>query len=507
MGKYYAVRKGLNVGIYRTWDECKAQVLGYKGAEYKSFTTLIEAENFMKGEINYKTNKQTVQKKEIKPETQVKIDKYFLKDPTLSSSPKELITEKIEGYQEKQDNKAIAYVDGSYNDLTKEYSYGAIILYKEKEYYFNKKFDDISLRTMRNVAGEIEGSKKAISFCAENDIKTLDLYYDYEGIAKWTLGEWKRNKSGTIAYKSFYDDIVRKHHLNVNFIKVKAHSNDTYNDIADQLAKEALSGTSYDSTTNVNINKEFIKMDKYYAVREGFNVGIYETWDECKKQVMGYKGAKFKRFSTLIEAENFIKGELNYQSNEPTPTEIITLKRKTPSPPPLLEIVESSQEKQVNKATAYVDGSYNDLTKEYSYGAVIFYKGKEYHFNEKFDNSSLIAMRNVAGEIEGSKKAMSFCAENDIKTLDLYYDYEGIAKWALGEWKRNKPGTIAYKSFYDDIVQKYQLNVNFIKVKAHSNDIYNDLADQLAKEALSGLSYDSSSSADTNNSKKVKLTD
>ena len=37
--KYYAVRKGRNTGIYRTWDECKSQVFQYAGAEYKSFTT------------------------------------------------------------------------------------------------------------------------------------------------------------------------------------------------------------------------------------------------------------------------------------------------------------------------------------------------------------------------------------------------------------------------------------------------------------------------------------
>ena len=41
--KYYAVRKGRNTGIYRTWDECKSQVFQYAGAEYKSFTTEQEA--------------------------------------------------------------------------------------------------------------------------------------------------------------------------------------------------------------------------------------------------------------------------------------------------------------------------------------------------------------------------------------------------------------------------------------------------------------------------------
>lgn len=45
--KFYAVRKGYNIGIYNTWDECKKQVNGFSGAEYKSFTLLEEANEYM----------------------------------------------------------------------------------------------------------------------------------------------------------------------------------------------------------------------------------------------------------------------------------------------------------------------------------------------------------------------------------------------------------------------------------------------------------------------------
>ena len=34
MSKIYAVRKGKIPGLYNTWDECKAQVDGFSGAEY-----------------------------------------------------------------------------------------------------------------------------------------------------------------------------------------------------------------------------------------------------------------------------------------------------------------------------------------------------------------------------------------------------------------------------------------------------------------------------------------
>ena len=46
--KYYAVRKGIKPGIYKDWNTCKAMVTGFSGAQYKSFTTLQEAEAYIK---------------------------------------------------------------------------------------------------------------------------------------------------------------------------------------------------------------------------------------------------------------------------------------------------------------------------------------------------------------------------------------------------------------------------------------------------------------------------
>ncbi|MFQ7566404.1 MAG: viroplasmin family protein, partial [Clostridium perfringens] len=45
--KIYAVRKGINPGIYFTWDECKSNVNGYPGAEYKSFQSEHEAKEYL----------------------------------------------------------------------------------------------------------------------------------------------------------------------------------------------------------------------------------------------------------------------------------------------------------------------------------------------------------------------------------------------------------------------------------------------------------------------------
>ena len=45
----------------------------------------------------------------------------------------------------------------------------------------------------------------------------------------------------------------------------------------------------------------------FYAVAKGLNPGIYETWPECKANVDGFGGAKYKKFPTQKGALDFIK--------------------------------------------------------------------------------------------------------------------------------------------------------------------------------------------------------
>lgn len=48
--KYYAVRVGLNPGIYESWNAVKQQIDGIRGAQYKCFTSKTKAEIFLKDE-------------------------------------------------------------------------------------------------------------------------------------------------------------------------------------------------------------------------------------------------------------------------------------------------------------------------------------------------------------------------------------------------------------------------------------------------------------------------
>lgn len=196
----------------------------------------------------------------------------------------------------------------------------------------------------------------------------------------------------------------------------------------------------------------------YYAVRKGHKPGIYKSWDECKKMVMGYSGAIYKKFKTEEEALAFMGQD---RSSE--------------------DIKDDAKDLKENEIIAYVDGSYNKKDKSFSYGVLLFDNNGIYETNSKRFWGEDSEMRNVAGEIRGSQYAMQRALELGKSKLYIHYDYMGIENWALGSWKANKKGTKAYAEYYSSIKDK--LDVVFIKVKAHTGVKYNELVDKLAKEA------------------------
>ncbi len=205
-------------------------------------------------------------------------------------------------------------------------------------------------------------------------------------------------------------------------------------------------------------------MGKYYAVVKGKSGGpfIFQNWNECKEEVIGFKGAIYKSFPSKQEAENFIDAHKNfYESN----------------------FEEESYEEYIN---IYVDGSFSEEKRAYAYGfAVVKDDNILYKENGVGMDESALAHRNIAGEILAVESAIKYCIDNNLNYIRIFHDYQGLSCWALGTWNRN---TVLTKKYYDYMQKNMKkININFVKVKGHSGDKYNDLADKLAKEALGNI--------------------
>lgn len=215
-------------------------------------------------------------------------------------------------------------------------------------------------------------------------------------------------------------------------------------------------------STNVYNDRKLIDLTewgelimKFYAVKEGRKKGVFKTWEECRKQVDGHPNSVYKSFSSYDDAYSFVYGES-------TPNNI------------------SNKEKF--DITAYIDGSYDNNIKYYGYAGIIFYNNEKTDFAFSGNEANILNHRNVAGEIKASMYVLNYALEKKVKSIEIFYDYMGIEKWATKEWKAKNDFTRFYVDYIDDVKRK--MNIKFTKVKAHSGNIYNEEVDQLARKAL-----------------------
>ncbi len=220
--KFYAVAVGKRPGIYYSWDECKAEVDGIKGATYKSFPTLKEAAAYLAEFDGYE-------------------DGPAPKNASDRDKVNSLIEEKIEALK---DDEVIAFVDGSYDAENECSGYGAILLFsdgsrQELSRHFDKAYSEDFI-ALRNVAAELEGVKAAIEKGIDAGKKKITVFYDYSGIENWARDIWNANKDITKSYKAFIKENEKK--IEIGFFKVSSHTGVTLNEEADALAKKAAGG-------------------------------------------------------------------------------------------------------------------------------------------------------------------------------------------------------------------------------------------------------------------------
>ncbi|NVO11486.1 MAG: viroplasmin family protein [Bacteroidales bacterium] len=98
------------------------------------------------------------------------------------------------------------------------------------------------------------------------------------------------------------------------------------------------------------------KASKFYVVWSGLKPGIYESWDECQKQIKNYPNAKYKGFPTRMAAESAYNG--NYES----------YKKKSTKEKALFGLPED-QPKPVYPSIA-VDAAWNTVTGDMEYQGV-----------------------------------------------------------------------------------------------------------------------------------------
>ena len=212
--KYYAVRKGVTPGLYRSWPETEAQVKGFAGAEYKGFVSEDAAQAWLAGEEEQQTGR--------------KKNGIVLALPTAI------------------DGEIVVYTDGGAINNPGPGGYGAVLLRGEQERelyggYRHTTNNRMELMACIAALSELATCKAKISLFSDSS-------YVVNGITKGWARSWKRNgwvKSDgkPVVNVDLWQDLLGLvEDLNVTFHWVRGHAGNPYNERCDTLATRAASG-------------------------------------------------------------------------------------------------------------------------------------------------------------------------------------------------------------------------------------------------------------------------
>jgi len=211
-----------------------------------------------------------------------------------------------------------------------------------------------------------------------------------------------------------------------------------------------------------------VQGNKYYAVKRGRRIGVYTSWEDCKKQTNGLESAVYKSFPTEEEAHAFL-GIKNKK-------ELLQLE------------IEQAQfyDKYSNYVNVYVDGSFNSNIEIYSAAFVVVKNETAIHQYARVghDKQAASKIKHLAGELSAAMMGASFVAKKGFKKVMLYHDNLSIRNLIEGTQKPKNEFQHKYIRYMDNLKQTYRIKIEFTKVKAHNGNKWNELVDTLAKEAI-----------------------
>lgn len=187
---------------------------------------------------------------------------------------------------------------------------------------------------------------------------------------------------------------------------------------------------------------------KFYAVAKGHNPGVYTNWDDAKKQVENYPHNKHMMFNTLPDALQFIQ-EVNQE-----------------------EKLAHQNTQYDTDAIIYV-GGFSQISEEKK--TVLH---SMYYLEPK--NTALNAIKKIhrinlptyeadmhLAELSAVIKAVEKAISMNFKNIEIHYVFNGVNKFATGEWFPKTKYNLAYVQKLEKLQQK--INLVFVRNDLHAN--------------------------------------
>jgi len=241
--QYYAVRNGREPGIYRTWEECKAQVDGYAKAQFKGFGSLEEAEaylGYVKAVKPSGAKTSTDKPSDAKPFNPPSASKKQRKAGRSEGDAKALkMLETSDGLKH-----VVIYTDGACLGNPGPGGYGVVLLHGKHRKEFSRGY-----RLTTNNRMEILACIVGLRTLKEPSAVSLysDSQYVINSMTKgwargWKNKNWKRNDQPVPNADLWRQMLELCDRHKVKFNWVRGHSGNKENERCDQLARQASLG-------------------------------------------------------------------------------------------------------------------------------------------------------------------------------------------------------------------------------------------------------------------------
>lgn len=272
----YAVRAGYRPGLYYSWEECRNQVHGYSGAEFRGFSTVEEARDYLSGRWNPPNNKDRKRHNNTHQPIRQQQQQQSFAPAHYSDS-----------YSDDDSDTYSDYSDDDYGHGRVEYTGYAVevpsVVYRVG---LAQAVGPRSTPPSRQPAGlaQVSGARAAapahhhvghVARASGTQSASAPVIVHTCGIA--IAGPVAGNSGRAVA------------------------TNAPRRQATGGVARR---GESLASRKNV------------YAVRAGYKPGLYYSWEECRKQVHGFSRAEFRGFNTVDEAREYLSGRWNPPSNK-----------------------------------------------------------------------------------------------------------------------------------------------------------------------------------------------
>ena len=237
-------------------------------------------------------------------------------------------------------------------------------------------------------------------------------------------------------------------------------------------------------------------MSKFYAVRKGRKPGVYRQWDECRKHVIGFRGSRYKKFTSEQEAWDFVQ-----EGNEGVALQVPAVEKKANAPADALNGKPGS-------VVIYTDGACTgnanvaQRSHPAGWGFVALRVEEDGELKVLDECFGPVSVREGESEYLGAEVTSNNTAELSAlgwamkwiltkkgaigKDVVFRYDSKYAANSITGVFNgaKNQKLIMTIRKLYEKL-KAQGLKPNWAHVKGHSNDKWNDRADHLARRGAS----------------------